>query len=122
MEIAINLAKKGRGKVSPNQLVGCVLVKNNEIIGEGWHNDFGGPHAEVQAIAKSIDLTTIEKMVQIIATVKQQKGRLFFIGVGGSLRSGEIELTRIIQEIQLSNQDIESRDILAAFNEQGVHK
>lgn len=53
MEIAINLAKKGRGKVSPNPLVGCVLVKNNEIIGEGWHNDFGGPHAEVQAIANA---------------------------------------------------------------------
>jgi len=39
---------------------------------------------EVQSIAKSIDLTTIEKMVQIIASVKEQKGRLFFIGVGGS--------------------------------------
>ena len=39
---------------------------------------------EVQTIAKSIDLNTIEKMVQIIASVKEQKGRLFFIGVGGS--------------------------------------
>ena len=39
---------------------------------------------EVQSIAKSIDLTTIENMVKIIALVKAQKGRLFFIGVGGS--------------------------------------
>ena len=39
---------------------------------------------EVQSIAKSIDLNTIEKMVQVIASVKEQKGRLFFIGVGGS--------------------------------------
>ena len=39
---------------------------------------------EVQTIARSIDLNTIEKMVQIIASVKEQKGRLFFIGVGGS--------------------------------------
>ena len=39
---------------------------------------------EVQTIAKSIDLNTIEKMVQVIASVKEQKGRLFFIGVGGS--------------------------------------
>ena len=39
---------------------------------------------EVQAIAKSIDLNTIEKMVQIILDLKEQKGRLFFIGVGGS--------------------------------------
>ncbi|SVD96150.1 uncharacterized protein METZ01_LOCUS449004, partial [marine metagenome] len=39
---------------------------------------------EVQSIAKSIDLTTIEKMIQIIGSVKELKGRLFFIGVGGS--------------------------------------
>jgi len=39
---------------------------------------------EVQTIAKSIDLNTIEKMVQIILEVKERKGRLFFIGVGGS--------------------------------------
>ena len=39
---------------------------------------------EVQAIAKSIDLNTIEKMVQIIESVKKHQGRLFFIGVGGS--------------------------------------
>jgi D-sedoheptulose 7-phosphate isomerase len=39
---------------------------------------------EVQSIAKSIDLNTIEKMVQIIVSVKEEKGRLFFIGVGGS--------------------------------------
>ena len=39
---------------------------------------------EVQSIAKSIDLNTIENMVQIITSVKNQKGRLFFIGVGGS--------------------------------------
>ena len=39
---------------------------------------------EVQSIAKSIDLTTIENMVKMIALVKEQKGRLFFIGVGGS--------------------------------------
>ena len=39
---------------------------------------------EVQSIAKSIDLNTIENMVQILTSVKNQKGRLFFIGVGGS--------------------------------------
>ena len=51
--MAINLAKNGRGKVSPNPLVGCVLVKENEVIGEGWHDEFGGPHAEVQAVANA---------------------------------------------------------------------
>lgn len=50
MSLAIDLAKKGKGKVSPNPLVGCVLVKNGEIIAEGWHAEFGGPHAEVHAV------------------------------------------------------------------------
>jgi len=46
----LNLARKGAGSVSPNPLVGCVVVKNNRIIGRGYHRYFGGPHAEVYAI------------------------------------------------------------------------
>jgi diaminohydroxyphosphoribosylaminopyrimidine deaminase/5-amino-6-(5-phosphoribosylamino)uracil reductase len=46
----IELAQLGKGTVSPNPLVGCVIVHNNLIIGEGWHRQFGGPHAEVNAI------------------------------------------------------------------------
>lgn len=49
MEYAIKLAKKGLGKVSPNPLVGCVIVKNGKIIGEGYHKKFGENHAEVEA-------------------------------------------------------------------------
>jgi diaminohydroxyphosphoribosylaminopyrimidine deaminase/5-amino-6-(5-phosphoribosylamino)uracil reductase len=47
---AIRLAKKGLGKVSPNPLVGAVLVKGDRIIGKGYHRFFGGPHAEVNAL------------------------------------------------------------------------
>jgi len=54
MERAIELAKKGKGSVSPNPLVGCVLVKDGEIIGEGYHEKFGGPHAEVMAFRNAI--------------------------------------------------------------------
>ena len=50
MARALYLAKKGQGKVSPNPMVGCVIVKGGEIIGEGYHREFGGPHAEVDAI------------------------------------------------------------------------
>ena len=50
MSRALELAKQGRGHVSPNPLVGCVLVKDGEIIGEGYHEKFGGAHAEVSAI------------------------------------------------------------------------
>ena len=46
----IELAKRGAGNVSPNPMVGCVIVNNNKIIGEGFHEKYGEPHAEVNAI------------------------------------------------------------------------
>jgi diaminohydroxyphosphoribosylaminopyrimidine deaminase/5-amino-6-(5-phosphoribosylamino)uracil reductase len=49
MQRAYNLAKKGIGRVNPNPLVGAVIVRDDKIIGEGFHEFFGGPHAEVNA-------------------------------------------------------------------------
>ena len=49
MHRAFELAKKGVGRVNPNPLVGAVIVKNDVVIGEGYHEFFGGPHAEVNA-------------------------------------------------------------------------
>lgn len=46
----IELALKGAGKVSPNPMVGCVIVHKDKIIGEGYHKQYGGKHAEVNAI------------------------------------------------------------------------
>ncbi len=51
MKRAISLASRGSGWVNPNPLVGAVVVKNGEVIGEGYHEYFGGPHAEVNAIS-----------------------------------------------------------------------
>jgi len=51
MQRALALAEKGRGSVSPNPMVGCVIVHNGEIIGEGWHQQYGQAHAEVNAVA-----------------------------------------------------------------------
>jgi diaminohydroxyphosphoribosylaminopyrimidine deaminase/5-amino-6-(5-phosphoribosylamino)uracil reductase len=48
---AIELGRKGIGNVSPNPQVGAVIARDGEILGEGWHERFGGPHAEVNAIA-----------------------------------------------------------------------
>lgn len=48
---ALELAKKGTGAVNPNPLVGAVLVKDNRIIGEGYHQKYGQLHAERNAIA-----------------------------------------------------------------------
>lgn len=51
MDLAIDLAQKGRGQVNPNPLVGAVIVKDDVIIGRGYHEKYGGPHAERQALA-----------------------------------------------------------------------
>jgi diaminohydroxyphosphoribosylaminopyrimidine deaminase/5-amino-6-(5-phosphoribosylamino)uracil reductase len=48
---ALELAERGRGRVSPNPLVGAVIARGDEVIGEGWHAELGGDHAEVAAIA-----------------------------------------------------------------------
>jgi diaminohydroxyphosphoribosylaminopyrimidine deaminase/5-amino-6-(5-phosphoribosylamino)uracil reductase len=55
MQRALELASQGAGFVSPNPMVGSVVVCNGEIIGEGFHQCFGGPHAEVHAIASVAD-------------------------------------------------------------------
>lgn len=51
MGIALELAKKGCGYTSPNPMVGAVIVRNGEIIGQGWHEKYGEPHAERNALA-----------------------------------------------------------------------
>ena len=50
MERALKLALKGEGNVNPNPMVGAVVVKNGTIVGEGYHKQYGGPHAEVYAL------------------------------------------------------------------------
>ncbi|SMD36184.1 diaminohydroxyphosphoribosylaminopyrimidine deaminase [Reichenbachiella faecimaris] len=50
MQRALELAANGLGVVSPNPMVGCVIVYKNKIIGEGWHEKYGEAHAEVHAI------------------------------------------------------------------------
>lgn len=51
MHRCLQLAKNGLGHVAPNPLVGAVIVSENRIIGEGYHRKYGGPHAEVNALA-----------------------------------------------------------------------
>ncbi len=47
---ALALASRGEGAVAPNPMVGCVIVKNGKIVGEGFHETYGGPHAEINAL------------------------------------------------------------------------
>lgn len=51
MERCLTLAGLASGMVSPNPMVGCVVVHHDKIIGEGYHHEYGGPHAEVNAMA-----------------------------------------------------------------------
>jgi diaminohydroxyphosphoribosylaminopyrimidine deaminase/5-amino-6-(5-phosphoribosylamino)uracil reductase len=55
---AFDLALLGSGRVAPNPLVGCVIVKEDRIIGEGYHHQYGGPHAEVNAINNASESVT----------------------------------------------------------------
>ena len=55
MKRALTLAKKGIGKTCPNPAVGCVIVKNGTVIGEGWHKKAGGHHAEIHALEMAGD-------------------------------------------------------------------
>src|SRR5262249_49788303 len=50
MQQALELAERGRGHVEPNPLVGVVVVRDGIVVGEGWHQKFGGPHAEMHAL------------------------------------------------------------------------
>lgn len=61
MKRCIQLAKLGNGKVAPNPLVGAVIVHEGKIIGEGYHQKFGGPHAEVNAINSVHDQSILSK-------------------------------------------------------------
>jgi diaminohydroxyphosphoribosylaminopyrimidine deaminase/5-amino-6-(5-phosphoribosylamino)uracil reductase len=50
LERALELAERGRGTTHPNPIVGAVVVRDGEVVGEGWHERKGGPHAEVVAL------------------------------------------------------------------------
>jgi diaminohydroxyphosphoribosylaminopyrimidine deaminase/5-amino-6-(5-phosphoribosylamino)uracil reductase len=58
MAKALQLAQKAEGKTSPNPMVGCVIVKNGDIIGQGYHHKAGEPHAEILALSEAGEKAT----------------------------------------------------------------
>jgi diaminohydroxyphosphoribosylaminopyrimidine deaminase / 5-amino-6-(5-phosphoribosylamino)uracil reductase len=58
LERALELAERGRGTTHPNPVVGAVVVRDSEVVGEGWHERKGGPHAEVRALESAGDLAS----------------------------------------------------------------
>ena len=67
MAKAIELAKRGQLKTQPNPMVGCVIVKNKKIVGEGWHQEYGKDHAEINAIKNCKKRFGLKKALKIIA-------------------------------------------------------
>lgn len=59
MHRALELAIQGQGAVEPNPMVGAVVVRDGKIIGEGWHKQYGGPHAEVFALNGNAEGATL---------------------------------------------------------------
>ena len=57
MERALALAERGRGRTSPNPMVGCVVVQDGAVVGEGYHECAGDAHAEVNALRHAGDVT-----------------------------------------------------------------
>jgi len=55
LERAIELGRRGWGRVHPNPMVGCLIVRDGVIVAEGWHREFGGPHAEIEALRSAGD-------------------------------------------------------------------
>jgi diaminohydroxyphosphoribosylaminopyrimidine deaminase/5-amino-6-(5-phosphoribosylamino)uracil reductase len=55
MRRALALAERGWGRTAPNPMVGAVVVRDGRVVGEGWHAEFGGPHAEVEALRAAGD-------------------------------------------------------------------
>jgi diaminohydroxyphosphoribosylaminopyrimidine deaminase / 5-amino-6-(5-phosphoribosylamino)uracil reductase len=55
MQRSLDLAKRGSGRTAPNPMVGCVVVKDDRIIAEGWHQQYGGLHAEAEALHNFAD-------------------------------------------------------------------
>ncbi len=56
MRMALELARNARGRTSPNPMVGAVIVKNERVVGVGWHRKAGTPHAEIHALAMAGEL------------------------------------------------------------------
>jgi len=66
MQRALDLARMGIGSVSPNPLVGCVIVYQDQIIGEGWHRAYGEAHAEVNAVSSVKDKSLLPESTAFV--------------------------------------------------------
>ena len=81
MQRCLNLASLGLGKVSPNPMVGALVVFQGKIIGEGWHKKFGKAHAEVNAIGEALDYLNLNFPDQETLTNKQFLNTILYVSL-----------------------------------------
>ncbi len=101
MRRALQLAEYGRGQVSPNPMVGCVLVADNQIIGEGWHRSYGGPHAEVQAVRDAEKRGNADLLKSATAYVTLEPCSHF----GKTPPCAELLINKKIKRVVIANED-----------------
>ena len=75
MRTAIKLARRAWGQTHPNPMVGCVIVRQEEILAEGWHERSGGPHAEVMALEQLGDAVTSDMSLYVTLEPCSTRGR-----------------------------------------------
>jgi diaminohydroxyphosphoribosylaminopyrimidine deaminase / 5-amino-6-(5-phosphoribosylamino)uracil reductase len=99
MRRALELAKNGCGNVSPNPLVGCVVVHDGKIIGEGWHKSYGEAHAEVNAIASVEDKSMLKESTLYVNLEPCSH-------VGKTPPCADMIIAHRIQKVIVGNEDI----------------
>ncbi len=70
MRLALRLARRGYGTTSPNPMVGAVLVRGSQVIGQGWHRQAGEPHAEIEALRDARDRKHAVKGATLYVTLE----------------------------------------------------
>ena len=92
MQQALTLAARGKLSVSPNPMVGCIIVKDGAIIAEGWHSRAGNAHAEVYALQQAGDkaknstvYVTLEPCCMCAGAINKARLRNIFFGAYNQL-------------------------------------
>jgi diaminohydroxyphosphoribosylaminopyrimidine deaminase / 5-amino-6-(5-phosphoribosylamino)uracil reductase len=106
----LELAENGLGNVAPNPMVGCIIVYEEKIIGEGYHQFYGGPHAEVNAINSVSDKSLLKKST-------------LYVNLEPCAHWGKTPpCSDLIIEMGIPNVVIGCQDIFAEVNGKGIEK
>ena len=110
---AIELAERGRGLTAPNPCVGAVLVRDGEVVAEGWHTAWGKAHAEVEALrdaaAKGVDpractlYVTLEPCIMCAGAILQARISRVVYGADDPKNGGVVSLYRLFEDRRLNH-------------------